>query len=267
MRGKKRIFGFAALLSILLTVPLVFGLGIADVPRLSFGGSSPPAEPLSIASVFVDPAKNITDYEDATHNVTIGSTVTFHINVSGVTDLFVWQVKVEWDKAILNASTSTPCEFLAQSAEPTSSEELGWVMNRTENSVGFSSFAESILGNVSGISGSGRLVSIEFLVVGYGYTNITISVSGSLPTKLLDSDGSSIAFDPVNGWFDNRLRGDTDGDGYVDIGDMGVVSDYWTGPPTGVFPYARFSDLDADGVIDIGDMGIVSDNWNRGPVP
>ena len=282
MKGKRRIFGFAALLSVLLAVPLVFALGIVDLPKLPFGGTSSTVEPLSAASVFVDPAENITDYEDAQYNVTIGSTVTFNINISGVTDLFVWAINLSWNPDILNVSRTILGEFLATSVNLTSSEELGWVMNSTDNALGYSLFAESILADVSGISGSGRLVSIEFLIVGYGHTDLTIGVSGTLPTMLLDSEGVTIGYDTQHGYFANLILGDMMGDpldpdpdvcdGDVDGFDLGEFADAF-GTSTGQPNFNRLGDLMGDpldpdpdvpdGDVDGFDLGVFADNFGR----
>lgn len=47
----------------------------------------------------------------------------------------------------------------------TSEAGLGYISNSTSNAECYSSAADSVLGDVSGESGSGRLVLIRFLVV------------------------------------------------------------------------------------------------------
>jgi len=199
------------------------------------------------------------------------------MNVTLVADLLAWQVNVSWgDASMLNVSNIFAGEFLNVGALPnyTSSspapDGLGFVINKTDNATGYTALGESILGSDTGVSGSGRLVTIEFQVVGYGYTNFTISVGGILPTTLLNSTLSSIAFDTptyinMNGWFDNRITGDSDSNGFVTIADMGEVSDRLTGAP-GAKPYARFVDWDppgGNGFITISDFGTTSDNMGR----
>jgi len=267
MRGKRRIFGLAALLSLLLAVPLVFSLGIIEFPDFSVESSSS-------ASVFVDPAKNITDYEDAIHNVTIGSTVTFHINISAVTDLFTWQINMSWDPAILNFSGITYGPFLRGTDSPNGTSS--WI-NKTvygddiikvNYPLGFAAVAETILGDYSGVNDGGRLVSIEFHIVGYGCTDLTISTSGTLQTTLLDSVGVTITYDTTDGYFRNKLIGDADGDGKVNVFDIVKVKHHWyPGPPVGAGGYERNVDIDDDGKINVFDIILVKNNWNRGPVP
>ena len=270
MRGRKKLLGIAVLLSVLLIIPLAFSLGIVDVPQFSLFSTPTQVESASsTASGFVDPAKNITDYWDQPggapyggHNVTIGSTVTFHVNISDVTDLFSWQVNMSWDPSILNVSNIIAGEFLARADEPTSSEELGFMINSTGYAQGYATIAESILGDVAGIPGpeSGRLVAIEFEIVGYGCIDLTISTSGTLPTTLLNSTGDSLTFTTTIGYFRNKLQGDVDANTVVDGADISVVIYHRdAGGPGG---YDRNVDIDDNTAIDGADISLVI--FNRG---
>jgi len=257
MRGRRRILGLAALLSFLLAVPLVFSLGIIEFPNFSSESL------LSTASVFVDPDKVIKDYV-LDPGYQIGDTFTVHVNVTDVTDLYTWHVNMEWNKDILNVSNIVSGDFLATSPNQTSSEALGWVVNKTDNAEGYSGFAETILGDITGISGNGRLVSIEFLIVGYGCTNLNISVSGTLPTTLLDSAGDTITFDTADGYFRNKLVGDANAIPPVNILDILKVKYHWyPGPPMGTGGYDRNVDINDDGSVNILDILLVKANWGR----
>jgi len=279
MRGWSKLFILGALLSAILIVSVVFSSGVIDVLTLTLG--SPPESPAgapesSSPEVFVDPNTTVKDWEYYP-DYQIGDTFNVSMNVTLVADLLAWQVNVSWgDASMLNVSNIFAGEFLNVGALPnyTSSspapDGLGFVINKTDNATGYTALGESILGSDTGVSGSGRLVTIEFQVVGYGYTNFTISVGGILPTTLLNSTLSSIAFDTptyinMNGWFDNRITGDSDSNGFVTIADMGEVSDRLTGAP-GAKPYARFVDWDppgGNGFITISDFGTTSDNMGR----
>jgi len=60
------------------------------------------------------------------------------------------------------------------------------------------------------------------------------------------------------------LTGDVNGDGIVDIFDVGRVSAHWyPGPPVGPLGYDSNCDLNSDGAIDISDIGIVSAHWEE----
>jgi hypothetical protein len=61
-----------------------------------------------------------------------------------------------------------------------------------------------------------------------------------------------------------KIAGDANGDGTVDIFDVGTVSAHWyPGPPVGPLGYDWHVDINDDGAIDIFDIGIVSANWRR----
>jgi hypothetical protein len=68
----------------------------------------------------------------------------------------------------------------------------------------------------------------------------------------------------VNGEVFVKIAGDANGDGIVDIFDIGSVSAHWyPGPPIGPLGYDWIVDVNDDGAIDIFDVGIVSANWGR----
>jgi hypothetical protein len=190
-----------------------------------------------------------------------GSTFTVHVNISDVTDLFTWNINMSWDPSILNVNNLTAGEFLAGSVNQTSSEALGGVViNSTDNAEGYTSMAESILGDVSGETGSGRLVSIEFLVVGYGSTDLNISVSGTLPTVLLNSIGDSLAFNATGGYFRNKFPGDIDGDKDVDPTDFFAFAASYL-KVSGQPGYNREADFDLDGDVDPTDFFAFAANY------
>jgi hypothetical protein len=247
--GRKKIFGIAALLSALLIFPLALGANVINVAELPFLGG-----PLTSSStkVFVDPDHVINESLQA------GSTFTVQVNVSDVTDLFTWQVCMSWNSCILNISRIIPSEFLARSVDQTSSEALGdIVINSTDNGQGFSSFAESILGDVSGISGNGTLVSIEFLVLEYGWTDLNMIVSGSFPATLLNSVGSNVTFTTVDGFFNNKITGDIDGDHDVDPTDFWLFAGKYPSDPA----LDPLVDLDHDGDIDPTDFWLFAGKY------
>jgi hypothetical protein len=271
MRGKTKLVSLVAALAVLLISSMVFASGLVNVSRMSLF-SGPIVEPDSPGTkILFDPATISGDYVNDP-GFQIDDTFTVNVDVSAVTDLFTWHINMSWDHSILNVTKFTYGTFLRATTSPNGTSS--WI-NRTTASVpitggsnasGFAWAAETILDSrvgATGVSGSGRLVSIKFEIVDYGWTTLSFNTVGTFKTELLDSNGNEIAFDPpADGWFDNRIRGDSDGSGIVTIADMGEVSDRWTAPP-GVKLYARFVDWDDNGVISIGDMGTVSDNWGR----
>lgn len=265
MERKKTIGIVVVFLSVLLIVPSVFGFGFFNVSNLRLFSSSNSLSggTTSKANVFVTPRHVSQDYA----SLPMGSKFTVNVNASSVADLYTWQVNMTWNKAILNASKISAGDFLLRttSVNKTSSYALGGVViNSTSNAKGWCAMADSILTSVPGITGNGSLVAIQFLVVGYGTTYLNISLTGNLGTSLLNSTGGSIPFTTANGYFDNRIRGDANGDGKVDLYDLATVSAHWyPGPPVGPLGYDIRADMNLDGKVDLYDLALVSANWGR----
>jgi len=59
-----------------------------------------------------------------------------------------------------------------------------------------------------------------------------------------------------------KIAGDANGDGTVDIFDIGALSVHWyPGPPVGSLGYDWYVDVNDDGAIDVSDVRGVSANW------
>jgi hypothetical protein len=257
---KSYIMSLGALILVVLVIVSFLGAGISDLFKLNAQGPLGGAGPLTTPNVFVDPASVINDYSVQP----VGSTFTLNVNVSSVTDLYTCQINLTWNHAVLNISRITAGEFLLRTASSskTASYQLGSVMNQTSNVNGYSGMSDSILGSVSGISGSGRLLSILFKVVGYGACNITVSSNGNLKTTLLDSTGATIAYTSTNGYFRNALTGDANIDKSVNIFDITAVKSRWG--TTSTSPnWIREYDVNNDNAINIFDITTIKANWGR----
>jgi hypothetical protein len=243
-----------------LVVSAVFASGVITPSKFTLNslGIVQPNSP-GTPRVFVDPKYSFKDYALQP----VGSKFTVNINISEATDLYCWQINLTWTKSqtnldVLSVNRIIANEFLARSASQTSSESLGIVINSTDNTKRTSGFAETLLGAASGVSSTtpGRLVSIEFNVIGYGSVNLGISVTGNLATTLLDSNGASITFTTTNGYFTNKLTGDINGDRTVDGIDFGLFAKAFG--TTSVE-----ADLNKDGSVDGVDFGLFAKNFGR----
>ena len=266
MKGRTKLVSLVTILGILLTVSLVFASGFVDVSTVSLFSEPPILPDADGTEVFVDPGKIIVDYiYDSSYQ--IGNTFVVHINVSDVTDLFSYQVNVTWNTDVLNfTGISEYGEFLARTGSTYGTSRIQDIYVAS-NETGYACIAETILGNYAGISGNGRLVTIEFEIVGYGYSNIGLSELGPLGVFLLDSSGTEMPFTTVDGYFRNALLGDATLDGVVDVFDVLKVKYHRSGPPPGPGGYIREVDINDDGSIDVFDILIVKANLGRGPVP
>jgi hypothetical protein len=213
MRRWNKPFMIVALLSSILIVSAVFSSGVVDVSTFSLGGSSPAGAPESSSTpgVAVLPDSIRGDYAVGWR---VGDTFQIVVNVTHVTDLYAWQINMSWNPSILNLNNIIAGEFLNRSGPTanTTSYELGFVINVTDNGAGYTAMGESILGGVPGQNDNGTLVTIELLIVGYGDTNLTIvDVGGTLPTTLLNSTLSSIVPTIADGYFSSRYISDFTG--------------------------------------------------------
>jgi len=231
-----------------------------------------------LAEVLLDPAVNATDYEDPDHNVTIGSTVGFCVNISDVMDLFTWHIKLSWDQDILNGSVILYDDFLSSGTVSPNGTSSGVVdITSIFYEEGYGWAAESVLGDYAGVSGNGSLLDIQFDIIGYGHTYINISVAGSMPTQLLDSTGTNMTFLTEEGYFRNVIPGDLQGDtggtppdGDVDRYDFGAFAGHY-GSDSGDPNYNVLADLSddsglpmaPDGDVDRYDLGVFADNYGR----
>jgi len=289
MRGKTKLISLVAILAILLSVSVFFASGVVDVSRFALFAQTPqgepPAEPDSpgAGNLALKPKDSLlvnTGYHAAnpiwatTKDYVLdsgfakGNKFNVTVEITNVVDLFTWQVNMTWNPAVLNLSNIYRTDFLGATKD-TSSEALNMVINDTRYVSGFSAIAETVLGDVAGVTnaGTGVLVKVEFKILAYGGTDITLLPS----TKLLDHLGAEIPQDSkTNGYFRNTIKGDAKVDlptSVVDIADVVKVKTCWyPGPPMGA-GYDKVVDTKFDGAIDIADIVLLKTNWGRSVTP
>ena len=138
-------------------------------------------------TVYVDPP-SIIDY-----GLVPGTYFNITVMVSDVTDLYTWEIKIQFDGSILAANRAIfPDDhiFAGSPFLPT-----GPIID--ENSI---HMGASLMGSVSGFTGSGKMVIIEFLVEGSGSTTLDFVADS---TFLLDSNLLDIEFTAIGGYFEN----------------------------------------------------------------
>ena len=247
---------------ILLAVPLVLSLDLIDVPKLSGEYATPIQSALESTSIFVDSPPIVGNYGwDLGFN--ISDTFQVHINITDATDLYTWNVNMTWNPAILNFTKIVSYgNFLAQTTSPNGTSRFIDIINAS-NETGCAAVAETVLGDYAGVDGSGRLVTLEFLIVDYGISDLTISLNGTLPTKMLDSTGQTLTFTTTDSYFSNVApTGDVNDDGVVDIVDLTMAGKAfwaWEGDPR-YDPDADFTD---DGLVDMRDIIVIAKKYGK----
>jgi hypothetical protein len=116
-------------------------------------------------------------YATATINTTVdytptavGQSFTAIINIAGADSVWQWSINVNWNPAVLNATTVTTGDFLAGGGShffsPTVIDNVAGTLKGGPSDTLLTS---------SSVSGNGLLVKITFVVVGTGSSDITLS--------------------------------------------------------------------------------------------
>lgn len=119
----------------------------------------------------------------------MGQNFAINISILNVNDLFGWQLKIGWNTTILDAINATEGPFLKNGGSTFFSPSIN-------NSTGYAILDCTLLGNVSGVSGSGTLAIIQFHVKAGGNCDLNL-----YDTTLLDSSEQSITHIVEDGHF------------------------------------------------------------------
>lgn len=138
------------------------------------------------ANAFADPILSI---QPPSTSVVAGSTFAVDVNISNVTDLFAFQFDIGFDPSILSATSITEGSFLPGGGTtffiPGTIDNIGGTI---------SSNADTLIGAISGVSGSGTLAVLDFTALAAGTSPIDIA-----NVTLLDSTLSSISSTTTSG--------------------------------------------------------------------
>ncbi|MGB9694152.1 MAG: cohesin domain-containing protein, partial [Fervidobacterium sp.] len=132
----------------------------------------------SSASIAVDPSFK---------EVIINSVFEIDLNVSDVTDLYLWVITIEWNPSIIEFQSYTEGPFLKAGGATA-------IMDAGVSPGKLNMLVCTVLGPVSGVDGSGSLVTFTFKAISLGTTPISITFS-----DLLNSNGDHISHDTYDG--------------------------------------------------------------------
>jgi Cohesin domain len=121
--------------------------------------------------------------------VSQGESFAADLNISGVTDLYGFQLDLSFDPTLLQATDVLEGSFLP------SGGDTFFIPGTIDNNAGSVAFnADTLLSAISGVNGGGTLLQFDFIATGVGTSFLN---SGNV--LLLDSSGNEIARSITNG--------------------------------------------------------------------
>jgi len=217
--------------------------------------------------VFVNPAYNV----DVSK--TSGTTFQVTVQVAEVTDLYTYEFYLKWYGAALNSTTVAKGPFLESGGYTSSFTQKQYNIPDPKGDVNYLYVAQGLLAAPTGVTGSGVLVTITFLVE---MNNIESGLDLYGTGKFLSSFGQVITLATEDGYFANitwaarGYPGDVDKTvpRDVDIYDLGIVARAMgTDPswPSGTDwgEWNSIADLNTDLKVDIFDLFIVGRNYGQ----
>lgn len=104
---------------------------------------------------------------------TVGGQVTVDVNVSGVTDLYAYQIELGFDPSLLQLVSYVGGAFLTSGGQASAfGGPFDFVF---DNVLGAFGAADLLLGPVPGVSGSGTLLSMTFNAIAAGASSISLT--------------------------------------------------------------------------------------------
>jgi general secretion pathway protein D len=140
---------------------------------------------MSLALVFssLTCASPILSIMPVTQTVSAGNDLTLDVNISGVADLYAFQLDLSFSPTVLAAASTTEGSFLPSGGAtffiPGTIDNIGGTISAT---------ADTLIGPIPGVSGSGTLAELTFTAIAAGTTSIDLS-----NVTLLDS-----SFNPIS---------------------------------------------------------------------
>lgn len=162
---------------------IVLSIIITALLTLSLLSTFPHVATEDTAKLYVDPPKS---------KVLVGETFTINVTVANVTNLYGWEFKLYYNNTMLNGTSISEGDFL-QAQGDTYFESINFTdaYNATH---GILWATGALLGNVSGVDGSGSLANILFECKQFGNSTLSFDYSA-----LGDPEGIEIQHATVDG--------------------------------------------------------------------
>jgi hypothetical protein len=141
-------------------------------------------------TMFVDPA-NVQD-------IPVGNTFDITLKVADVQGLYAWQAKILFKPGLLNCTSATiPVDNIF------AGKTIVEVTPVIDNAGGSVLYGVTMMGAGPGVTGSGKLCQIRFMVLGLGNSSLSYSLPYGSKTYLLDYDLNVMSSLLQNGYFTN----------------------------------------------------------------
>lgn len=196
------------------------------------------AQASSETAVYVSPAQNTLD---------LGESFVVSVDIGNVTDLFSYEVKLGFNKTIVEPIAIEEGPFIkGQTPAPSGTFFLPIIKDD------FVHVACVTLGAYPGVNGSGNLFTVTFNTSAPGESGLPLYDS-----TLLNSNVTEMSHSTIGGTVLVTVIGDVNGDGVVNIVDMTIVSLSY-GTFEGEPGYNPEADINDDGIVDMRDLTIVA---------
>lgn len=127
------------------------------------------------AVIYMNPSENIFNPEE---------TFTIYINVDSVVDLYAWEIKLTWEPGVLEFVSVVEGSFLSAGG-------FTFFASTVNQVFGEALFGATLIGAVPGVSGSGELAQVTFMVEEAGKSSLQFSETAMVNSGLVDISHSS----------------------------------------------------------------------------
>ena len=140
------------------------------------------------------PSSTVLSVEPQTAQGTTGQNFTINVSISDVTDLYSWQIELSWNPSLLNVTNIMEGPLLKSSGNSTF---FSPVINNAEGNLSvLCTRLYSFGSSVTGVSGNGTLMTVQFEVIRSGACDLNL-----YDTQLLDSHRNAINHTAQSGHF------------------------------------------------------------------
>jgi hypothetical protein len=168
-----------------ITVACLLAIVVAVLAYVILSSPSSTVSSSSSTVLFVDPN---------TVQETVGQNFAVNVSISNVTDLYAWQLTLTWNPSLLSVTNVAEGPMLRSSGNSTYFSPK--VNAASGNLSALCSRLLSIGSSVTGVSGNGTLMTIQFKVIANGSCDLSL-----YDTQLRDPNINAISHTVKNGHF------------------------------------------------------------------